>query len=122
MFFNFDFFHYQLMALKNISKGLTLILPPIYFYYHLNSKIVNIKSFQDLNNYLNSANKRNNVFRFLRGVGFFLLGGYLWLFFRPNKTQETLNLLVLELLKNNLLSNTFKNTYNQLNPVALRIR
>ena len=22
MFFNFDFFHYQLMALKNISKGL----------------------------------------------------------------------------------------------------
>ena len=121
MFFNFEFFHYQLMALKNISKGLFFIVPPVYFYYNLNMKTINTRSFGDVNNYLNQTKKTNNLMIFLKGLWFFLFGLYLWFFFRPNKTQETLNLLIIELLKNNVLSETFKETYNQLNPAQMRI-
>ena len=111
----------KIKGITNFLKALLFLIPPIYFMYkiYFKKEKKDFKSINEINDYINEKEKSSAVSKIIQGIVFIIFGIRLYFFFKPNKSQISLGILIKYLQKKNIISDSFYKILKKLKPEGM---
>jgi hypothetical protein len=111
----------KIKGITNFLKALLFLIPPIYFMYkiYFKKEKKDFKSINEINDYINEKEKSSAVSKIIQGIVFIIFGIRLYFFFKPDKSQISLGILIKYLQKKNIISDSFYKILKKLKPEGM---
>ena len=111
----------KIKGITNFLKALLFLIPPIYFMYkiYFKKEKKDFKSINEINDYINEKEKSSAVSKIIQGIVFIIFGIRLYFFFKPDKSQISLGILIKYLQKKNIISDSFYKILIKLKPEGM---
>ena len=111
----------KIKGITNFLKALLFLIPPIYFMYkiYFKKEKKDFKSINEINDYINEKEKSSAVSKIIQGIVFIIFGIRLYFFFKPDKSQISLGILIKYLQKKNIIYDNFYKILKKLKPEGM---
>ncbi len=99
-------------------KALLFIIPAVIFLYkfYYKKERKNLKSIEEINIHINAEDKSLAVSQIIQGIVFIFIGIRLYFFFKPDRSQISLGILIKYLQKKKIITNDFYEVLKKLKP------
>lgn len=111
----------KINGITNFIKALIFIIPAAMFLYkfYYRKERTDLKSIKEINDHINQEFKDTAVTKIIQGIIFILIGIRLFYFFKPDRSQITLGLLIKYLQKKKIISDDFYTILKKLKPEGM---